>query len=265
MLRSSSIMLLILSASTAAQATQMVGYKADYAMKLASPATQSPITEIEGRSVYTIMNDCEGWDSVEDYLLSFTYETGEELIIASHFASWEGLSGDLYSFEISEESNYEPDMDFNGFAQRDEDAAPTAVFSMQPDQVMPLPGDVLFPVTHTQEILKRARAGETTYFAHVFFGAEPDRAIKKASAIIGQKSKTQNMSHIDSSLIEIDVWPVQIAYFNPDDSSGIPDYELRLMLQDNGIVQSYSVNYGDFVLRADMLSLAPTDMPVCKG
>ena len=73
------------------------------------------------------------------------------------------------------------------------------------------------------------------------------------------------MSHIDSSLIELDVWPVQIAYFNPDDSSGIPDYELRLMLQDNGIVQSYSVNYGDFVLSADMLSLAPTDMPVCKG
>ena len=244
-------------------ASPLTGHRAQYDLQLSSADTTSEIVSIAGKSAYSITDNCDGWDSIEDYLMTFTYDSGDELVLVSHFESWEQYDGALYSFEISEDSNFDEKMDFAGFAQSGLDAL--AQFSQSPDAPKILPEDVIFPVNHTEEILKRAENGEKTYFAHVFFGAEPDRSLKKASAIIGQKEKSTIPSDISSDLLLDDVWPVQIAYFNDGDEGGLPDYELSLRLQDNGVVQSYSVDYGDFVLKAQLKEIKASDSQKCIG
>ena len=251
----------LLITMSSANASQIIGYQAQYDLHLASSNSKSEITAIDGKSAYSLSDACDGWDSVEDYLMKFVYDTGEEIVIASHFASWEQYDGALYSFEVTEESNYEDKLDFSGFAQSGDPALVS--FSQSPDKTIPLPQDVVFPISHTLEILKRAQNGEKSYFADVFFGAEEERALKKASTIIGQKTLTKDLAGINSDLVLSDVWPIQIAYFTESDTSGLPDYELSLLLQENGVVQSYSVDYGDFVLKAKLKSLKSSDKLGC--
>ena len=109
--------------SPATHASQMIGYHAEYDVSLASRTSAAEITSINGKTTYQLTDSCDGWDAVEDYLMKFTYQTGDEYVLISHFASWEQYDGDLYSFEITEESNYEDKLDFGGFAQ----ASPTAI------------------------------------------------------------------------------------------------------------------------------------------
>ena len=246
---------------TMATASPLVGHKAQYELRLSSSGVSTEIVAINGKSAYSLSDNCDGWDSVEDYLMTFTYETGEELVLVSHFESWEQYGGALYSFDIREDSNFEEKQDFSGFAQSGLSAL--AQYSQSPDTQKSLPEDVIFPIHHTEEILKRAHDGETTYFAHVFFGAEPGRSLKKASAVIGRKLSSDISGQLNSDLLSEDVWPIQIAYFNDGDESGLPDYELSLKLQDNGVVQAYTVDYGDFALIAELKDIKTADDMAC--
>ena len=244
-------------------ASPLVGHQAQYDLQLSSAEASTEIAAINGKSAYRISDSCDGWDSVEDYLMTFTYDTGDELVLVSHFESWEQHDGSLYSFDISENSNFDEEQIFSGYAQSGLSAL--AQYAQSPEDQKPLPDDVIFPIHHTEEILRRAKNGETTYFAHVFFGAEPDRSLKKASAVIGQKTTSKINKAIQSDLLVEEVWPVQIAYFNDGDESGLPDYELSLKLQDNGIVQSYSVDYGDFALTANLKDIKAADDTECAS
>ena len=67
--------MLISACST--QASQLVGYKAEYDFFLATKSSDAEVTEINGKSAYHLSNSCDGWDAIEDYILKFTYETGE--------------------------------------------------------------------------------------------------------------------------------------------------------------------------------------------
>ena len=58
-----------------------------------------------------------------------------------------------------------------------------------PQQCCPSPDDVYFPVLHTRSILERAEKGEKLFSANIFFGAEPDKSLKRTSTVIGTLQK----------------------------------------------------------------------------
>ena len=97
-------------------AIDLAAHEATYEMSLLSANTEAQMTAIAGKTNFILRKDCEGWISSEDYLLEFAYETGDSAILASHFESWEELSGQLYSFEVDERSTFEEEKQFNGFA-----------------------------------------------------------------------------------------------------------------------------------------------------
>ena len=161
-------------------AIELVAHEATYEMGLLASGNDAKMTDIVGKTNFLMRKDCEGWISSEDYLLEFAYDTGDSALLASHFESWEELSGNLYSFEVDERSTYEEEKQFNGYASIPPlTDKPVAYFSMQPDVALSLPEQVYFPIAHTKALLERAEKGEKLFSANIFFGAEPDRAIKR--------------------------------------------------------------------------------------
>ena len=68
---------------------------------------------VSGRSAFTLGRDCSGWQSNEDYVIEFGGKEGDTNRIISRFKSWESDAGDMYSFEISEQSSFQPKKGFN--------------------------------------------------------------------------------------------------------------------------------------------------------
>ncbi len=167
------------------------------------------MTGIAGKTNFLIRQDCEGWISSEDYLLEFAYDTGDSALLASHFESWEEGGGTLYSFEVDERSTYEEEKQFNGFATLPPAGdAPVAYFSMQPDVALSLPDQIYFPIAHTRALLERAEKGEKLFSANIFFGAEPDRAIKRTSTVIGTRQKVTD-KEVLGALADSSYYPIK--------------------------------------------------------
>lgn len=250
-----------------ALAVDLVPHQITYQLKLQDAEPETAITAITGKTIFRLAKECDGWKSGEDYVMQMAFENGNEILMASLFESFEDEEGRLFSFTIDERSNYEEPLYFNGFAQQDafdKNAATSgeAYFSIAPDNAIALPNDTYFPVAQTAEILRRARAGETFFNSHIFFGAKPDDALKKTSVIIGKPQQARENA-LSSELLQDIIYPVQVAYFDPKSTNGIPAYEISFQMQDNGVVPSYVIDYGDFRLQASMSEIAKEPSPTC--
>jgi len=261
----SGIFLLICSGVPAATgAVELAAHEATYNMSLLSVDQDSQMAGIKGKTSFTIRRDCDGWKSSENYVLEFDYQSGETAIMASHFSSWEELAGQLYSFEVHEGSTFEDEKQFNGYANLPPVAdRAEAFFSMQPDIAMPLPDKVLFPVAHTRELLDKAAQGGKLFSAHIFFGAEPDRALKRTSSVIGSRQSVDNEDRL-GQLAARDYYPIQIAYFDPKSAEAVPEYEITFHMLPNGVVAYYEVDYGTFAIDAELVDAKPLPQPTCS-
>ena len=260
---------MVLVSSGTAHAIDLAPHQVTYMLQLKDADPATTIEQITGKTIFSIRRECEGWKSGEDYVMQMLFEDGNEFLMASLFDSFEDSTGALFSFTIDEKSNYEKALRFDGFAQQtsDDNSAKEAFFSIEPDTAMSLPEDTFFPIAQTQEILRRARAGERFFTSHIFFGAKPDDALKKTSVIIG-KSQMADLSKQpqqarDTGLLQESYYPVQIAYFDPDSTSGLPTYEISFHMQDNGVVPYYVIDYGDFRLQASLDEIEKEPSPIC--
>jgi len=246
-----------------ASATQsLVSHQVTYQLALGEATPQTAIETITGKTVFRMVRECDGWKSGEDYVMRMGFADGNEVLMASLFESYEDRAGELFSFSINERSNYDNPLDFDGFAQQGAGENAKAYFSIEPDNAMILPEDTYFPIAQTAEILRSAKAGERFFTSHIFFGAKPDDALKKTSVIIGKRQMAEAYD-ISSDLLQDAYYPVQIAYFDPDSTNGIPSYEISFKMQDNGVVPSYVIDYGDFKLRAQMSQIKKEPSPTC--
>ena len=56
---------------------------------------------------------------------------------------------------------------------------------------------------------------------------------------------------------------LRMAYFKPDAVEPEPDYEIEFMLQENGVIRQYIVDYGDFTMRARLMDITALEEPSC--
>lgn len=257
-----------LMVASPALAIDLASHQVTYELSMKEASPEVALEAITGKTIFRIVRECDGWKSGEDYIMQMRFEDGNEIYMASLFESYEGLEGDLFSFAIDESSNYEDDLSFDGFAQQTapNSRAGEAFFSIAPDNALNLPDDTYFPVAQTIEILKQARAGKNFFTSHIFFGAKPDDALKKTSVIIGKKQpfdKDKSAAMGESTLLAEAYYPVQVAYFDPETTSGLPSYEISFQMQDNGVVPYYVIDYGDFELEATMKDLEKEPSPTC--
>ena len=238
----------------------VVAHRAFYEMTIGETDKNSSVLSVSGRSAYSVERDCDGWRSVEDYVIEFGGAGGNIQRILSHLESWEADSGDKYSFDVTEDSTFQGRKDFSGFADLSE-ASGNAIFLVEQDVTLELPSETYFPVNHMQEIINAANNGQTMLAATIFTGGEPDDALMKTNTIVGGWQQSKSEFEV---LSEEGYWPVNVAYFKPTATTSEPEYEIKFALQPNGVVRNYVIKYGDFSIIATLTKLEGIETPVCS-
>ena len=236
-------------------------HRAFYEMQLGHADQNSNVQAVTGRSAFTLGRDCSGWQSNEDYLIEFEGKEGNANRIISRFKSWESDAGDMYSFEISEQSSFQREKNFSGYANVTSDLA-NAYFSIAGDTAMALPADTYFPMRHLNAIIDGAEKGKTILAASVFTGADPDDALLATNTVIGGwkiEAPAANMGAFGQK----GYWPVQTAYFKPAAKAAEPEYEINYSMQPNGVVRRYVIDYGDFTIISELTKLEALTAPDC--
>ena len=245
-----------------ANSTSISGHRAFYEMRMGSVDKNALVKTVSGRSAFSLEKECGGWRSAEDYMIEFGSAEGRIDRILSRFESWESKSGNQYSFDIVEQSSFQEDKDFGGYAETNHTGG-EAVFLVGHDDSVALPENTYFPMQHVRAIIEMADDGGKILGASVFTGAEPDDALMMTNTVIGGWQRVA--SDVELGSLNVDgFWPVQIAYFKPAATSVEPEYEIQFWLQPNGVVRQYEIDYGDFSVISQLVDIESIDAPKCQ-
>jgi hypothetical protein len=196
--------------------------------------------------------------------------------------TWESKDGLRYRFNQKETRNGTVDEEIRGSAQLDGPGkGGTGTFEKPQPQTMKLPPGALFPSAHTILLIQKGESGDNFVSRQVFDGATVEGAVL-VSAVIGPKSeptvakasadpKTDPNAKPDPNaanlandpILQRPGWHVRLAFFPADENAEKPDYELGMMLLDNGISRDMMIDYGDYTIRAKLNKIEPLGKPHC--
>jgi EipB-like len=266
----------------AAAPVQIQAHRALYSMSLDHAKTDSGVTSAQGEMGYQWGESCDGWTVEQRYTLTISYAESQDVNIVSNFVTWESKDGLRYRFNQKETRNGTVDEEIRGSAQLDGPGkGGTVTFEKPQPQTMKLPPGALFPSAHTILLIQKAEAGDNFVSRQVFDGATVEGAVL-VSAVIGPKveptvakasadPKTEPNAKSDPNpqglannpVLQQPGWHVRLAFFPADESAEKPDYELGMLLLDNGISRDMMIDYGDYTIRAKLNTIEPLGKPHC--
>lgn len=248
----------ILFAPAVAPAADIVPHRAIYKLTPGPVRNGSGIADVRGSMMFEWADACDGWTIIQHFRMTFLHTDGEEVKMATNYATWESRDGRSYRYtmrklvngELNEEVRGEASIAANG-------GAGTARFLRPEAKDMPLPAGTLFPTTHTIALLDKAVAGEKLFNRTVFDGADAEGG-SEINAVIGDRTAA-SVALLTDRFKEVAAWPVRMAFFPLKSDQASPEYEMSMTLLRNGIAESMKIDYGDFTVQAvlDALELLP--------
>jgi hypothetical protein len=253
---------LAVSVPQAAEA-EIATHRALYTMTLAGSKPDSGVTGAKGTMAYQWGESCDGWTVEQRYRLKLIYSESQDVDIVSSFVTWESKDGLRYRFNQKETRNGTLDDEIRGGATLEGPGKGGAAdFEKPKAQTIPLPAGALFPSAHTLLLLQQAKAGENFVSRHVFDGAAVEGAVL-VTAVIGPKLDPDPEFAKKSPLLNRPGWRVRLAFFPADEKADKPDYELGMVLLDNGISRDMTIDYGDYTIHAKLDDIEALGKPGC--
>ena len=249
------------SAISSVAMANIISHRAVYDLTMHKVSSSAQIESIEGQTRYTLKRGCDGWESNEDYVVSFGFGQDSVTNFASSYNTWESFSGDSFSFQVTENSTLDGETQYDGFANIGHGIA-EAFYSTSGDDLRTLPQDTLFPVQHMEVLMQKAKTGETVHQTTLFLGGEEDDSLYFVNSVMG-KRKASTPPAVMGKLGENGYWPITIAYYDPEAKTLEPEYEINFKVQENGVIPSYIVNYSDFSMSATLRSVESITDPKC--
>ena len=246
-----------------AGAAEIVPHHALYSMSLGSTHGDAGVTGAGGTMAYQWGETCDGWTVEQRYRLKMAYAESSDVSIASNFVTWESKDGLKYRFNQKETRNAKDNEEIRGQAKLDgPDKGGTVEFEKPQPKSIKLPPGVLFPSSHTIFLIDKAKAGENFISRQIFDGATVENAVL-VSAVIGAKVEPDEESAKKSPLLNRPGWRVRLAFFPADQKAEKPDYELGMLLLDNGVSRDMTIDYGDYSIRAKLDDIEALPKPKC--
>ena len=243
---------LILIIFKTAYGSGLISHQANYSLTIKQSKDNGFIQGGHGRTVFNIKKVCEGWVIKENFILSFITPNKKITNSYSEFKTFESLDNKRHSFELDEKSDLNGNIKYEGFVENNNEKIIGFILDQNKTNIN-LDSDVLFPTAHIQKLINQAKIGKKYFNSKVFFGSELDNMVKIASAFIGNSRKSKLNEKLD--IKRRDIWPIKIAFYNVDTKNSNPDYEIKLEIDDRGVVYFYEVDYGNFVMEANLVNL----------
>jgi hypothetical protein len=260
----------------------IIPHRAIYRLSLLSARSDSTVTDVSGAMMFQWADACDAWTIEQHFNMDFVHGDGEELHVTSNLATWEAKSGTRYRFNVRKTVNGNVDEEIKGQASLDPEGKGGTVHLDKPEASdQPLDAGVLFPTRHSLVLLDRARAGDRFVIRTVLDGTDAEGPTE-ISAVVGQRvalkggigkgvedkdQPSQEVLMTDAKrevpLLSGSAWPMRLAFFPIKSDNYAPDYEMSMMMLDNGIAESMQLDYGDFTVNAVLETLEPLPKSGC--
>lgn len=245
------------------QMAQIQPHRALYHLTLQRAKQGSNINNVDGRMMYAWSDACDAWTIEQRLDLNFQYDGGGTQRAKTSMATWEAKDSTLFRFNVKRETDGHEVEAFRGRALLARNGGEASYQDPDAHNVA-LQAGTIFPSTHTLELLRAAQAGQRLVTHEVFDGGDA-AGLNHISAFISNAVDTvapKDAPH--AALRQGKTWPVRLAFFAPDNQTGTPDYEMTMMLLENGIATALTIDYGDFVVDATLETLEPLPQPTCS-
>lgn len=236
-------------------------HKATYRLKLDHARLQSGITDVVGQMSFAWNDACDGWTIDQRFQVRFSYAEGQDMNLITNYATWEAKDGSAYRFNVRKLVNGEVDEELSGGAKM-EGKGGSVRYDKPEARSMDLKAGTMFPTAHTLRVLQQAGSPENLFSVPVFDGAEAEGA-SPVNTIVGKLRTPAVMKVKDTDLLAAKAWQVSLAFFPINPGELLPDYETSMVLQENGVVRSMLVDYGDFRISMELETLEKTMKPPC--
>ncbi len=248
-----SALLIFLTFIACPQAWALQPHLASYSMNMVSARNGSPVGGASGKMIFRFEDVCDAYTIEQKVNLNLFYAEGETIAIDSSSSSWESKNGDQYKFNTRRQSNGGESEIFRGNASIDNSQNGTAHYVLPETKAVSLIAGTMFPTKHTMQMLEDAKRGKKLFVATVFDGGD-ETGQNEISTFIGPAQAIADTSPW-SVLKGKKIWPVRMAFFPNDSKAEEPDYEMSMQLAENGIAESLTLDYGDFVVAATLEKL----------
>jgi hypothetical protein len=239
-------------AAAAGPAVPLAGQRALYQLTLES-TRGIDVVGVSGTMRYEQRDTCDGWATSQELRLTVTHADGEDAQMLSHYVTWEARNGLSMRFQLEQATDGTTTADIAGTARLQRAGGAGEVRYRRPEpRVLPLPAGTLFPTAHTARILAAARAGQRFFTVALFDGTSANGGQLTSVLILSRRPPAPSPWPALAALASA---RVQVAFFDPDPASMRPDFAIAMRYWDNGVADSLSLDFGDFVLHGTLVTL----------
>lgn len=246
------------SGAEAAPATaQLAPHRAIYSMKLGGKRAGSATVGARGTMYIEWAESCDGWTVTQRVGLVLSTTQGDDIETDSNFSSWESKDGLSYRFTVRNMRDGKLSEELRGAARLQGSGGGEAVFTTPAGLTFSLPPKAIFPTEHVAHLIEGARAGSVRVSRVIFDGASLDGPLE-VNAVIGKP-----VPPAGEGLTAGRSWPMRLAFFPVQSQSAAPEYEVGLRLYENGVADRFVLDYGEFVVDAEIEKIEPLAKPRC--
>lgn len=246
-------------------------HKALYELKMVSAEPGAGLNGVNGKMYFEQDATCDAWITGQRITTNYQYVDVPAVADTGRYAALESKDGKQFDFNADRQENGEMTEQIRGTVERAADGAARAVYSRPEGTKYDLPAGYYLPTAHTMEVVRHALAGDHFFSAVVFDGTDADGPVE-IGTFIGKKVTAEELSKIssgkskiDASLLTPNAWHIRMAVFTlKDEGESTPDYEMEIILHDNGVISHAVVDYKTFVIEQNLTALEKLPSKKCN-
>lgn len=245
-------------------AEQMLAHRAAYRLKLDSVRDNASIEQAEGIMLFEVIDACDAWASRQRFTLVVGDRDGNLVETTSDYATLEAKDGSSLRFSLTQMTGGAITSRVAGEAQLTAQGGRIR-YSEPAATEEDLPAGTILPMIHTLRSLNAARAGQRIFITPLFDGTSAEGAQDTTTVISGGWAPPQANTNFPL-LATLGSARMRIAFFNRDASgqsggASTPEYEVSLRYYENGVADELKMDFGEFVVDAQLGELQPIPSP----
>ncbi len=264
------VALVAVPASAAAVTFNLLPHRAVYDLDLGSVSNGAGISGFKGRILYEFEgSECEGYTTTYRNVGSLSGRAGFSRLTDHQSTSFEAADHSRFDFANKVFVDHKPTEETMGSAERGDGIALT--LTKPKSKTLSLDTKIMFPTQHMLRVLQGAIAGERFLQADVYDGAQTGEQVYSTSTVIGPQKNADDGIEDEPAAKAAEfagarLWPITIGYFEQGKGEGevLPEYEMSLLLYENGVTRRLRIDYGDFVIRGRLVQIEFLKRAACE-
>lgn len=232
----------------------LLAHKALYTLTL-DTAKGNDVVAARGTMGYEVTDACDGWAVRQRLRMTLTNADGQDIEMASDYATWESKDGLKFRFHMRQTTDTAVTSQTDGEAVLQKAGGPgSAHYTTPHDTTSTLPAGTVFPMAHTAAIIAAARDKKHFVSLPLFDGTDENGVQDSFIVVLDWKAPAPGKWPV---LAPLPSTRVRIAFFDHAPTAITPTYEVGMRYWENGVADDMKMNFGDFVMNAKMKDFAP--------